>query len=83
MSSELTENLHLLHTTGLGAIRVRRNLALDTEDIVEWCRKQIQNAEKLKRRGKNWYVYTAEAIITVNAYSYTIITAHICKSYEG
>ena len=28
------------------------------------------------RKGKNWYVSIDDIIITVNAYSYTIITAH-------
>ncbi|MCI8933735.1 MAG: DUF3781 domain-containing protein, partial [Clostridiaceae bacterium] len=28
------------------------------------------------RIGKNWYIFTGHYKITVNAYSYTIITAH-------
>ncbi|MCQ2593467.1 MAG: DUF3781 domain-containing protein [Treponema sp.] len=32
--------------------------------------------EKISRKGKNWYVDIGSGIITVNAYSYTIITAH-------
>ena len=34
-----------------------------------------ENAE-ITRKGKNWYVSVDGCIITVNAYSYTIITAH-------
>ena len=34
-----------------------------------------QNA-KIVRTGKNWYILTGRCKITVNAHSYTIITAH-------
>jgi hypothetical protein len=30
----------------------------------------------MERRGKNWYVSAENCVITVNAHSYTIITAH-------
>ncbi len=30
----------------------------------------------ITRNGKNWYINIDACIITVNAYSYTIITAH-------
>lgn len=31
------------------------------------------------RRGKNWYCEIGNVEITINSYSYTIITAHIIK----
>ena len=34
----LIENLDRLHTTPLGAVRVKRNLSLQTDDIVPWCK---------------------------------------------
>lgn len=79
MCQELIKNLHQLHTTELGAVRLRRNLRLDTVDVVEWCRKQIENAEQIECRGKNWYVSAGGAVITVNAGSFTVITAHAVK----
>ena len=49
--NELIENLGLLHTTELGAQRIRRNLALsDTVDVVEWCRKCIAGQNTLIER---------------------------------
>jgi len=33
----------------------------------------------IAREGKNWYATVDGQIFTVNAYSYTIITAHRCK----
>lgn len=76
MSNELIENIGKLHTTEMGAERIKRNLGL-TDDAVEWCRAKIQdNNAVIERQGKNWYVRTNGSVITVNAGSYTIITAH-------
>lgn len=75
--NELILNLDKLHTTDLGIMRIKRNLSLDVEDIVSWCREKIQCADAfIVRKGKNWYVTIGNCEITVNAYSFTIITAH-------
>ncbi|MCH5271652.1 MAG: DUF3781 domain-containing protein [Lachnospiraceae bacterium] len=74
---DLLNNLDKLHTTELGVVRIKRNLSLDVDDVVEWCKKKIDSANAvISRNGKNWYINIDEFIITVNAYSYTIITAH-------
>lgn len=75
--NELLKNLDTLHTTELGVERIKRNVSLDTADVVDWCKNKINSANAvITRRGKNWYVNVDGFIITVNAYSYTIITAH-------
>jgi len=75
--NELLKNLDKLHTTELGIERIKRNLSLDTDDVVGWCRTKINDANAvITRNGKNWYVNVDHCIITVNAYSDTIITAH-------
>lgn len=70
-------NVEQLHTTELGAKRIQKNLRLNTEDVVLWCKEKMKtkNAD-IVRRGKNWYITVDGCEITVNAYSYTIITAH-------
>lgn len=69
-----------IHTTEMGAVRIKRNLSLETEDVVSWCRERILNKDAvIERRGKNWYVTVGDCEITVNAHSYTIITAHKVK----
>ncbi len=74
---ELLNHLDKLHTTELGVVRIKRNLSLDTDDIVEWCKDKISSAHAIiTRRGKNWYVNVDDIVITVNAHSCTIITAH-------
>lgn len=77
--NELLENIKKLHTTPMGVERIRRNLGLgdDVKDVVEWCRERIELAEtNIARKGKNWYCRIDGCVITVNAYSFTIITAH-------
>lgn len=77
--NELLENIKKLHTTPMGVERIRRNLGLgdDVKDVVKWCRERIELAEtNIARKGKNWYCRIDGCVITVNAYSYTIITAH-------
>jgi hypothetical protein len=67
-----------VHTTDLGVMRIRRNLSLDTDDVVSWCKSKIQNPNSsVVRKGKNYYINIDKCTITVNAYSYTIITAHM------
>lgn len=74
---ELLNHLDKLHTTELGVVRIKKNLSLDTDDVVAWCKDKISSAHAvITRRGKNWYVTADDLVITVNAHSYTIITAH-------
>ena len=77
--NELLENMDKLHTTPMGVERIRRNLGLsdDVKDVVGWCRKRIVLAgTNIVRNGKNWYCRIDGCVITVNANSFTIITAH-------
>ena len=75
--NELIMNINKLHSTELGIQRIKKNLSLDTEDVIEWCKEKIVlPTAEITRKGKNWYVTVGGCIITVNAYSYTIITAH-------
>lgn len=76
----LLSNLDKIHTTEMGAERIKRNLEIDCEDIVKYCIDKIKkNACVISRNGKNWYAQVDGQVFTVNAYSYTIITAHKCK----
>ena len=75
--NDLLKNLNKLHTTRLGVERIKRNLSLNTDDVVDWCKIKINSANTvITRNGKNWYANVDGFIITVNAHSYTIITAH-------
>ena len=83
MRNELSANLDKLHSTELGIERIKRNLNLDVEDVASWCRQKIKNADRIVKKGKNWYVYAEHTVFTVNAHSFTIITAHREKIKEG
>lgn len=80
----LLDNIEKIHTTEMGADRIRRNLGLDKtapdSDPVEYCRKKILSPGcNIYKQGKNWYCEIDGIRITVNSYSYTIITAHKMK----
>ncbi len=74
---ELLRNLDKVHTTEMGVDRIKRNIEVDVEDIVSYCIDKIkQDNAVIEKKGKNYYVNVDGIIITVNASSYTIITAH-------
>ena len=74
---KLLNNLDKVHTTEMGVDRIKRNIEVDVEDIVAYCIDKIkQENAVIEREGKNYYVTVDGIIITVNASSYTIITAH-------
>ena len=76
----LLSNIDKVHTTEMGIDRIKKNLGLDTNDVVEWCKnKVLDEGCNICRQGKNWYCEIDNIKITINAYSYTIITSHIIK----
>jgi hypothetical protein len=74
--NDLLININRIHTTDLGIIRIKNNLGLETSDVIGWCKNKITEADNIAKNGKNWYVYKGNFILTINANSYTIITAH-------
>ena len=76
----LLSNIDKLHTTEIGIDRIKRNLKINTENVVKYCKEKIlDNNCNIYKQGKNWYCEVDNIIITVNSYSYTIITAHTKK----
>lgn len=75
--NSLLLNMEKVKTTELGAVRIRRNLSLGLENVVDWCCNKIKLPHAvIEKKGKNWYINVDNCVITVNASSYTIITAH-------
>jgi len=73
----LLSNLDKIHTTELGVERIKKNLNIDVEDVVDWCKKKICDATCcITKKGKNWYARTDGCVITINSNNYSIITAH-------
>ena len=76
----LLSNIDKLHTTEIGIDRIKRNLKINTENVVKYCKEKIlDNNCNIYKQRKNWYCEVDNIIITVNSYSYTIITAHTKK----
>ena len=75
-NNELIKNIDKIHSTELGIMWIKRNLGLETDGVVNWSKDKIIKMNEINRNGKNWYVSYDKIIITINAHSYTIITAH-------
>jgi hypothetical protein len=81
--TDLISNMNRIHTTEMGKKRIRKNLCMDIDDVVSWCKQKIMNPDsRIIRNGKNWYVYIDGCKISVNARNYTIITAHKDENNE-
>ena len=75
--NKLLDNIDKLHTTSMGIERIKNNLEIK-EDVIEYCKEKIVDKKcKIYKKGKNWYCEIENIIITINSFSYTIITAHI------
>lgn len=76
-SVRLIDNIDKIHTTQMGIDRIKKNLKLNTDDVVGYCKSLIMDKNcRIYQQGKNWYCEIDHVRLTVNAYSYTIITAH-------
>ena len=74
---ELLNNIDKIHTTELGIDRIKKNLNISC-DVVSFCKNVITNKKsKIYKEGKNYYCELDNIKITINSYSYTIITAHL------
>ena len=74
----LLSNMDKVHTTELGVLRIKQNLKLETDDVVLYCKNKVLDKNcNIYKQGKNWYCEIDNIKITINSYSYTIITAHI------
>ena len=74
--NDLISNIDKIHTTTMGIDRIKKNLNIDC-DVVEYCKNIILNKDCIiTKTGKNYYCKLNNIILTINSYSYTIITAH-------
>lgn len=76
----LLDNISKVHTTEMGIDRIKKNLKLNTNDVVEFCKNKVLDKNcNIYKQSKNWYCEIDNIKITINSYSYTIITAHLIK----
>ena len=74
---KLIDNIDKIHTTKLGVDRIKSNLNINC-DVVNYCKKLILcNDVKIYKLYNNYYCEKDNIRITINSYSYTIITAHL------
>ena len=77
---ELLSNLNKLHTTELGVVRIIKNTNLIYDDVIQYCRNIILDKNcYIYKKGKNWYCELNNIRITINSYTYTVITVHVVQ----
>ena len=53
----LLDNIDKIHTTEMGIDRIKRNLKIDTADVVEYCKNKVLDKNcNIYKQGKNWYL---------------------------
>lgn len=73
----LLSNIDKIHTTDMGGYRIKKNLKLNNIDVIKYCKNKLLDKNcNIYNKGKNWYIEIDNIKITINSYSYTIITAH-------
>lgn len=76
----LISNVNKIHTTKMGIDRIKNNLNIEPENVIEYCKRLVLNENCLiYKLGKNWYCEINHIRLTINANSFTIITAHTMK----
>lgn len=77
---QLLDHIEEIHTTPMGVDRMKRNLKTNVEDIVAYCKEKVLDPNcHIYKQGKNWYCEIDNVRITINSFSYTIITAHLIQ----
>lgn len=75
--NELLLNIDKIHTTKLGLERIKKNLKINDIDVILYLKSKIRDKKsRIYKQGKNYYCEIDNIKITINSYSYTIITAH-------
>lgn len=70
---ELQANIDRLNIRKSGEIRVIKNLALTTDDVLDWCKKLILNEKTVfESDRKHWYAYLGNDMLIVLMASYTV-----------
>lgn len=73
----LLTNIDKVQTTDMGRDRIKKNLNLNTNDVVGYCKNKVLDKSCIiYKQGKNWYCESDGVKVTINSSTYTIITAH-------
>ncbi len=81
MKDILLSNIDKIHTTELGIERIKRNLKLNNDNVIEYLKnKLLDNNLVVYKEGKNYYCEIENIRMTINSYNYCIITVHLINN---
>ena len=73
----LLTNIERIHTTELGEERLIENLRLANKNPIRYVKDFLRNPKShVYKKGKNFYCEYNHVRLTINAYTFTVITAH-------
>lgn len=73
----LLANLDKIHTTELGEERLLKNLKLANKNPIRYVKELLKNPKSyIYKKGKNYYSEYNHIRLTINAKTFTVITAH-------
>ena len=80
----LLSNIERIHTTSMGIDRIKKNLNINVDDVVFYCKNKIQDKNcKIYKKGKNYYCEIDNIIITkqilTDLFFYVIINKEIFR----
>ena len=62
----LLSNIDKVHTTEMGIDRIKKNLKLDNNNAVEYCKNKVLDKNcNIYKQGKNWYCEIDNIVITI------------------
>ena len=56
--NDLLENIDKLHTTEMGVERIKKNLQIEVDDVVQWCKTQILNKAAGSPDVHSWFPHS-------------------------
>lgn len=73
----LLANIEKIHTTELGEERLIKNLKLTNKNPIRYVKELLRNSRShVYKKGKNFYCEYNHTRLTINADTFTVITAH-------
>lgn len=77
----LLDNIDKIHTTEMGVDRIKKNLKIDTVNVVEYCKNKVLDKNcNIYKQGKNWYCEVENIKITINSSVCVCYDRFVCRA---
>ena len=78
----LLSNIEKVHTTEMGIDRIKKNLKLDTNNVVDYCKNKVLDKRcNIYKQGKNWYCEIDNIKITIHIVIQLLLQIQLTNNY--